>query len=94
MPAQITILLALTAGLFDPVLLERTPDAERAVQEAAAAIPEDVSEPLVSADSFRAMRIVKPSYTSEAGRWSGSSPSLTPSPNWAVNADGRRRNPG
>jgi F-type H+-transporting ATPase subunit alpha len=36
MPAQIAILLALTAGLFDAVPLARMPDAERAVQEAAA----------------------------------------------------------
>jgi F-type H+-transporting ATPase subunit alpha len=38
MPAQIAILLALTAGLFDAVPLARMPDAEHAVQEAAAAI--------------------------------------------------------
>ncbi len=43
MPAQITILLALTAGLFDAVPLERMPEAERAVQEAAADIPDEVS---------------------------------------------------
>lgn len=52
MPAQITILLALTAGLFDAVALERMPEAERAVQDAAAAIPDDVIERLVSADAL------------------------------------------
>jgi F-type H+/Na+-transporting ATPase subunit alpha len=52
MPAQITILLALTAGLFDAVPLERMPEAERAVQDAAAAIPEDVIGRLVSADAL------------------------------------------
>jgi F-type H+-transporting ATPase subunit alpha len=38
-PAQITILLGLTAKLFDAVPLEKMPDAERAVHEAAAKIP-------------------------------------------------------
>jgi F-type H+-transporting ATPase subunit alpha len=49
MPAQITILLALTAGIFDAVPLERMPEAERAVQDAAATIPDDVIGRLVSA---------------------------------------------
>jgi F-type H+-transporting ATPase subunit alpha len=52
MPAQVAILLALTAGLFDAVPLARMPDAEHAVQEAAATIPEDLIERLVSADSL------------------------------------------
>jgi F-type H+-transporting ATPase subunit alpha len=38
-PAQITILLALSGGLFDAVPLERMPDAEQAVRDAAKAIP-------------------------------------------------------
>ena len=38
-PAQIAVLLALTAELFDPVPLERMTDAERAVREAAAGHP-------------------------------------------------------
>ncbi len=38
-PAQIALLLALTANLFDPVPLDRMPDAGRAVREAASAIP-------------------------------------------------------
>jgi len=41
-PAQITLLLALTARLLDPVPMERMKEAEHALQEAAAAIPEDV----------------------------------------------------
>jgi F-type H+-transporting ATPase subunit alpha len=41
-PAQITILLALTEKLFDPVPLERMADAEHAVHDAAASIPADV----------------------------------------------------
>ncbi len=41
-PAQIAVLLALTANLFDAVPLERMADAEQAVREAAAAIPAEV----------------------------------------------------
>ena len=40
---QITVLLALTAGLFDPVPADQMTDAEHAVQEAAAEIPAEVS---------------------------------------------------
>ncbi len=42
-PAQITVLLALTANLFDPVPLEKMTDAGRAVREAATTIPAEVS---------------------------------------------------
>ncbi len=42
-PAQIAILLALTADLFDPVPIEKMTDAGHAVQEAAASIPAEVS---------------------------------------------------
>jgi len=42
-PAQITILLALTAGLFDPVPLAQMTAAGNAVRQAAAAIPAEVS---------------------------------------------------
>jgi F-type H+/Na+-transporting ATPase subunit alpha len=42
-PAQIAILLALSARLFDPVPIDRMTDAEHAVQEAAADIPAEVS---------------------------------------------------
>jgi F-type H+-transporting ATPase subunit alpha len=41
-PAQIAVLLALAAGLFDQVPLDQTTDAERAVREAAANIPADM----------------------------------------------------
>ena len=41
-PAQIAVLLALTAKLFDAVPLDRMTDAEKAVQEGAASIPADV----------------------------------------------------
>jgi F-type H+-transporting ATPase subunit alpha len=51
-PAQITILLALSAGLFDAVPLERMTDAEQAVRKAAAEIPVQVSERLDSADTL------------------------------------------
>ena len=42
-PAQITILLALTAGLFDRIPLEHMKDAEHAVGEAATGLPAGVS---------------------------------------------------
>jgi F-type H+-transporting ATPase subunit alpha len=42
-PAQITVLLALSENLFDPVPIEGMAGAERAVQEAAASIPADIS---------------------------------------------------
>ena len=42
-PAQIAVLLALTAKLFDPVPLEQMKAAQRAVQEAAAGISREVS---------------------------------------------------
>jgi F-type H+-transporting ATPase subunit alpha len=43
-PAQITVLLALTANLFDQVPLERMSDAGHAVREAASTIPVEVSK--------------------------------------------------
>ena len=51
-PAQITVLLALTAGLFDSVALDRMTDAENAVQKAAATIPADVRKRFESADKL------------------------------------------
>ena len=48
-PAQITVLLALTANLFDPVPLEHMTDAAHAVQEAAATIPAEVGARLDTA---------------------------------------------
>ncbi|MCB1057678.1 MAG: F0F1 ATP synthase subunit alpha, partial [Acidobacteria bacterium] len=41
-PTQITVLVALTAGLFDPVPIARMTEAESAVHEAAARIPEEL----------------------------------------------------
>jgi len=41
-PAQIAVLLALTAELFDPVPLDRMTDAEHAVHEAATKIPAEI----------------------------------------------------
>jgi len=41
-PAQIAVLLALTAELFDPVPMDQMTDAEQAVREAAANIPAEV----------------------------------------------------
>ncbi|MEO8411197.1 MAG: F0F1 ATP synthase subunit alpha, partial [Propionivibrio sp.] len=51
-PVQIAVLLALTAGLFDPVPLLRMADAEMAVRDAAASIPTDVCARFDSADSL------------------------------------------
>ena len=48
-PAQITVLLALIANLFDRVPRERMPDAQRAVCEAAASIPAEVAARLETA---------------------------------------------
>jgi len=50
--AQIAVLLALTADLFDSVPLDRMTDAEQVVREAAAKIPEDVGERLDTADKL------------------------------------------
>jgi len=53
MPAQIAVLLALTAELFDGVPLDRMTDAERAVREAAEAeIPSEVRQRLETADKL------------------------------------------
>ncbi len=42
-PQQIAVLLGLTANLFDTIPLEKMPDAERAVRDAAAKIPDDMT---------------------------------------------------
>jgi F-type H+-transporting ATPase subunit alpha len=52
MPAQISMLLALTADLFDDVPLDRMTDAEQAVRKAAAKIPAKVGERLDVADEL------------------------------------------
>ncbi len=51
-PAQIAVLLALTAKLFDAVPLDQMKDAEHAVCEAAADIPADVRDRLETADKL------------------------------------------
>lgn len=51
-PVQITILLALTADLFDPVPMDRMTEAERAVCDAATQIPEELCKRLETADTL------------------------------------------
>ncbi len=51
-PAQIAVLLALATELFDQVPLDQMMDAEHAVHEAAATIPEDVGERLDTVDAL------------------------------------------
>ena len=51
-PAQIAVLLALTAELFDRVPLDQMTDAEHAVQEAAANIPAEVRARFETADKL------------------------------------------
>ncbi|WP_219118918.1 alternate F1F0 ATPase, F1 subunit alpha [Janthinobacterium sp. UMAB-56] len=50
--AQIAILLALGAGLFDSIALERMKEAEQAVKKAADSIPDDVSARFASASKL------------------------------------------
>jgi len=52
LPAQITVLLALTADLFDDVPLDRMTAAEQAVRKAAAQIPANIRERLDTADQL------------------------------------------
>ena len=51
-PAQIAVLLALTAELFDRVPLDQMTDAEHALREAATDIPAEVSERLNTAEKL------------------------------------------
>jgi F-type H+-transporting ATPase subunit alpha len=51
-PAQIAVLLALTAGLFDPVPLDQMTEAEHALREAAGDIPAAVRQRLVTAEKL------------------------------------------
>jgi F-type H+-transporting ATPase subunit alpha len=51
-PAQIAVLLALTAELFDHVPLDRMPDAENALRAAAADIPAKVCDRLDTAEKL------------------------------------------
>nr|MBP8866762.1 alternate F1F0 ATPase, F1 subunit alpha [Propionivibrio sp.] len=52
LPAQIAVLLALTAGLFDLVPVDQMTEAENAVQEAAADIPPKVNARLYTAEKL------------------------------------------
>jgi F-type H+-transporting ATPase subunit alpha len=52
MPEQIAVLLALTQGQFDTVPLEKMPEAERAVLNAAKRIPDEIRERFGTADSL------------------------------------------
>ena len=51
-PAQIAILLALNAALFDPVPLARMADAQRAVEDAANGLPDELIERLTDAEAL------------------------------------------
>jgi F-type H+-transporting ATPase subunit alpha len=53
-PEQLAILLALSAGLFDELPLERMTEAEQAVREAATEIPADLLARLASAEELSA----------------------------------------
>jgi len=53
-PAQIAVLLALTAGLFDDVPLDQMPAAQKGLREAAADIPSEICERLDTADKLSA----------------------------------------
>jgi F-type H+-transporting ATPase subunit alpha len=50
--AQIAVLLALTANLFDPVALDQMPEAERGIQKAAGNIPAEVRARCESTDKL------------------------------------------
>ena len=52
MVEQICVLLALTAGLFDPVPLNKMVEAQQAIQKSAERIPADLVERLTSADKL------------------------------------------
>lgn len=51
-PAQIAILLALNAALFDPVPLERMVDAQRAVKDAVDALPDELGERMAGTETL------------------------------------------
>lgn len=50
---QIAVLVTLTAGLFDPIPLERMPEAQQALLQAASALSADVRKNLEMADALR-----------------------------------------
>jgi F-type H+-transporting ATPase subunit alpha len=76
-PAQIAVLLALTAELFDAVPLDRMPDAEHALRKAAADIPAEVCERLDTAEKLSDEDRER-SSKSPANRSKSSRPSRTP----------------
>jgi F-type H+-transporting ATPase subunit alpha len=53
-PAQIAVLLALTANLFDPVALEKMTEAQLAVQAASASIPAEITAQFETDQKLRA----------------------------------------
>ncbi len=53
-PAQIAVLLALTAELFDPIPLDQMHDAQHAVHEAAVKIPAEIRERFETAEKLSA----------------------------------------
>jgi F-type H+-transporting ATPase subunit alpha len=69
-PSQIAVLLALHENMFDPIPLAHMPAAERAVADAAAAIPSELcarfegSEPLRAADREAVISIVRAALAS------------------------------
>ncbi len=52
LPEQITVLLALAAGLFDAVPIETLPEAEGALRNAAGSVPADVTGRFTTADEL------------------------------------------
>ncbi len=52
MVEQICVLLALTDGLFDPLPLEKVPDAEEQLRKAASQIPKDVADRFATAEKL------------------------------------------
>jgi len=77
-PAQITVLLALTANLFDPVPLDRMTEAGSAVREATASIPAEVCARFETATKLND-EDKKAIIESRVKHWRLSNPSLTPS---------------
>lgn len=51
-PEQITVLLALTSSLFDPVSLNRMPEAEKAVRAASTHIPDRIRQRIISGEKL------------------------------------------
>lgn len=52
-PEQITVLLALTAGLFDAVVVDRMPKAEQAVRKAASEMPDGLRKRIFGGEELR-----------------------------------------